>query len=219
MAQWLNTVFASFDYSILNAFSKLAENCGAFFTPFFKTITFLGEKGVIFIIAAVILMLFRKTRKVGICTFGAVACGALITNIILKDLVARLRPFQSSSIYYEWWIAVGCPTEDGYSFPSGHVTAIFAAMTAVFLTCNKKYAFIGFFAAIIMAASRCYLMAHYPSDVLFASIIGVLSAVAAYYVTKLIYYVANKYSSKKFFNFILYFNLLDLFVKPLNKKD
>ena len=52
----------------------------------------LGEKGIIFFLLALIFMCFSSERDTGVCVFGAVCCGALITNIILKDSIARPRP-------------------------------------------------------------------------------------------------------------------------------
>lgn len=62
---------------------------GAVLTPLMKVITFLGEKGIIFFLLALIFMCFSSERDTGVCVFGAVCCGALITNIILKDSIAR----------------------------------------------------------------------------------------------------------------------------------
>ena len=189
-ANWLNTSFAPFDDAILGAFHSLAESAGGFFTPFARIISFLGEKGIIFFALAVILMLFRKTRKAGICIFGAVCCGALLTNIIIKDMVARPRPFVSSEVYMAFREFIGLGAEDGFSFTRG-----------------KKYIVPAALVIVLMAASRNYLMAHYPTDVIAAAIIGAFSAVAAFYVTKLIYYILEKYSSTPFCRFILNFNL------------
>ena len=83
-AEWLNTFFYAYDAAILTALHSLAEACGGFFTPFFALITLLGEKGIIFFLAAAVMMLFKRTRRIGVCLFGAVCCGALITNICLK---------------------------------------------------------------------------------------------------------------------------------------
>ena len=65
IADWINTTFASFDYAIFNFMHYLQVNAGAFFTPFLKAFTFLGEDGWLTILAGVILLLFKKTRGIG----------------------------------------------------------------------------------------------------------------------------------------------------------
>ena len=129
---------------------------------------------------AFVLMMFAKTRKLGICLFGAVCCGALITNIILKDLIARPRPFEAMAPFLKYWKAVGSPAEDGFSFPSGHVTAAAAGMSAIMFVRGKKWILPSALYVFLMCFSRNYLMAHYPSDVLAASIVGLFSGFVAY---------------------------------------
>lgn len=182
-AAFLNSAFGWYDKGILTALH--AVRCG-FLTALFKFITLIGEKGIVFFLVALVLMCYPKTRKTGICLFGAVACGALITNIILKDWVARPRPF-SFDPYSQFWKDVGSPAEDGFSFPSGHVTAAAAGMISLRLMKGRRWTVPAIVWIVIMALARNYLMAHFPSDVLFAAIIGAGSAVIAYYITKLIY--------------------------------
>lgn len=187
MAQWLNTFFAGYDNAILSLMNKLADAAGGFLTPLMKVISFLGEKGIIMFLLALGLMCFSRTRKIGVCIFGAVCCGALITNIILKDLVARPRPFEYMAQYKNFWEAVGSPAEDGFSFPSGHVTAATAGMAALCFSRGKKWILPSVIVVLLMGISRNYLMAHFPSDVLFAVIIGLFSAYVAYLITRAIF--------------------------------
>ena len=98
-ALWLNTFFAGYDRAILTLMNGLGKILGVLLTPLMKLVTLLGEKGILFFLAALVLMCFARTRKIGVCLFGAVACGALITNIILKDWVARPRPFEAEELY------------------------------------------------------------------------------------------------------------------------
>ncbi len=192
VALWLNSFFSGYDYAILDFMNTLAVNAGGILTPIMKAVTFLGEKGIMFFLLAVILMLFPRTRKMGVCVFGAVCCGALISNIILKDMVERVRPFLDEANehymdYKSFWDAVGSPAEDGYSFPSGHVTAAAAGMLALVFTKGKKMIAPAILWIGLMMVSRNYLMAHYPSDVLFALIIGAVSALIAWGISTLIF--------------------------------
>lgn len=183
MAAWLNTMFAGFDQAIFAAFHAAAEAVGFALTPLFSAITFVGENGLCFFVLAFVLMVFRRTRRVGICMFLAICIGAFLTSIVIKDLVARPRPFESSDLFFTWWQFVGAPFEDGFSFPSGHVTAAMSAMTALALaTRSGKLALTGAGVVVLMAASRVYLMAHYPTDVLTACLVGALAALASWFV-------------------------------------
>lgn len=212
-AQWLDTVFASFDCAILSFYHILAETAGAFFTPFMNIISLSGEKGLLMFSIAFVLMLFKKTRKLGLCMFGAVCCGALLTSITIKPLVGRLRPFEASELYREFWIFTGSAVEDGFSFPSGHVTAAMAGSTALFLSRGKKYLWICLPYVILMGASRNYFAVHYPTDVIAAMIIGAISALLAFFIANFIYIFLEKHRHVKFFSFVLDFDVVKTFSK------
>ena len=206
-ALWLNTFFAGYDRAILTLMNGLGKILGVLLTPLMKLVTLLGEKGILFFLAALVLMCFARTRKIGVCLFGAVACGALITNIILKDWVARPRPFEAEELYRQFWMAIGSPAEDGFSFPSGHVTAAAAGMTALSLTRGKKWVWPSVIVVLVMAIARNYLMAHYPSDVLFAAVIGLASGFIAWQITKLIFRFLEEHDEQRWCALVLDFDL------------
>ena len=195
-ALWLDSSMAGFDHFWLSVHHFFAQYLGDVLTPIMRAITFLGEKGWIFFLLALLFMLTADKRDLGICIFGAVCCGALITNIILKDNVARLRPFESSVEYELWWNAVGSPAEDGFSFPSGHVTACAAGMTAITLMRGKKWIVPSVVIVLLMGISRNYLMAHYPSDVVAAILIGLFSGIVAWFITQIIFRYLNRWRKK-----------------------
>lgn len=196
-----------FDNEILSWLHALAESGGGFFTPLMRLITLIGEKGILMFLLSAILLCFPKTRKTGICIFGAVCCGALITNVILKDAVARLRPFEADALYRSWWEFVGAPAEKGFSFPSGHVTAAASGMLALCLIRGKKYILPAFAYVGLMSISRNYLMAHYPTDVLMAIFVGLFSALVACLITNMIYSLLLKNEANRFCAFILNFDI------------
>ena len=84
-------------------------------TPFWKVITFLGNAGWFWIVLAVALLVPKKTRRTGIAALLSLAVGFLITNVLLKNIVARPRPFDA---YTEIIPLITRPTD--FSFPSGH---------------------------------------------------------------------------------------------------
>ena len=207
MADAINTVFAGYDKLILSVLHFLSRFLGFLLTPLAKLVTFLGEKGIVFFLLALVLMCFAKTRKTGVCIFGAVCCGALITNVILKDWIARPRPFEGLELFRQWWEAVGSPAEDGFSFPSGHVTAAAAGMTALYRAEGKKYLKPGIIVVLVMMVSRNYLMAHYPSDVLFGALVGIGSGYLAWEITKWIFRFLEEHPDQQLCRFALEFDL------------
>ena len=167
IADWLNSVFAQYDYKILEALHQMAVSFQGILTPFFLLVSSFGTNGIGEILLGVVLLLFKKTRKTGVCVLVSLVMGLLITNVVVKNLVARPRPFADvTSIYHEWWRFVGGVWEGEYSFPSGHTTAIMAAITAVVINTKGKYRWLLFIFVILMGMSRNYLMVHYPSDIL-----------------------------------------------------
>lgn len=205
-AAFLQNLFEGFDHLFLSFYHSI---CCAPLTLLTKLITLIGEKGIIFFLAAVLMMCFSKTRKTGICLFGAVACGALITNIILKDLVARPRPFYFAP-YDDWYKAVGAPFEDDFSFPSGHATSAAAGMLALRLRNGKKWTVPAIVWVLLTCLSRNYLIAHYPSDVLIGSIIGAASAVIAWMITELIYRILSANEGTVWADFVLNWSIPDV---------
>ncbi len=215
-AQWLNQTFAEFDGAILEFYHRLAELCGVVLTPLMRAVSFTGDKGIVLLILALIFCLFSKTRKTGICMFGAICCGALMTNVILKETICRIRPYEASEFFRELWTFVGAHTESEFSFPSGHTTAAAAAATGLWLTRGKKYLAVSIPYVFLMAASRNYFLVHYPTDVIAGAAVGTFAGVIAYTITLFIYRVLKKYRDKKFSAFILNF---DLKAAILNLKD
>ena len=71
-----------FDYSILHFYHELAVIAGDVLTPIMNFITLIGEKGIIMFLISFVLMLFPKTRRSGVCIFGAVCCGFAVQKLI-----------------------------------------------------------------------------------------------------------------------------------------
>ena len=203
MSEWLNNSFATFDGACFNVMNGLAKCSGGFFTPFFKFVSFFGEGGIFFIILSLVLMLFQKTRKHGFTMLVAIGVGALFTNVIIKNAVARPRPFNASEEYRAFWEFVSAKEQSEYSFPSGHTTATMACMTALFWCANKKFSWLGMLFALVMAISRVYLIVHYATDVIAGLVIGAIAGTVAYFIFRCIYKKLRQYSSKPFCDFLL----------------
>jgi len=141
---------------------------------FFSNITRLGDKGYFWIAVTIILLLFRETRKMGLCCAISMLLGLLLTNIWLKNWVARIRPYEVIE-----GLKILVPAEHSFSFPSGHTTNSFAAGWVIYKMAPKKYGAWALALAIIIAFSRLFVGVHYPTDVLGGFIIGCGTATAA----------------------------------------
>ena len=221
IADFINTAFAPFDYAILSFFHALAESAGFILTPISEFFAIIGDNGYFSFLLAFVLLCFPKTRKVGICIIFAVGFGALFTNIAIKNIVARPRPYASDvAAFREWWQYVGAHLESEFSFPSGHTTAAVASMAALCIATPKKKAWLitpAIIYAVLMGASRNYLVVHYPSDVIAGFIVGTLAAVIACIVVNMIWSSVEKHSDKKLFAFALNFDIRRIFNK--NKEE
>ena len=138
-------------------------------------ITSLGNVGIIWIVLAVVLLILPKTRKAGIIVAVALLMDLILCNLILKNLVARVRPYDVNTA-----IAILIKKPLDFSFPSGHTAASFAAMTALFLAKMKKAWIAALILAVLIAFSRLYFYVHYPTDVLGGAVVGILSGIIGY---------------------------------------
>ncbi len=133
----------------------------------FVTISRLGDKGAVWIVCTILLCMFPKTRKAGICASFSLLLCLFAGNMILKPLFDRMRPYE-----FDTTLKIIIPLLKDGSFPSGHTMAAFAFAHSVGL-CFKKYRLFLFAFATLMGLSRIYLCVHYPTDVLFGFIFGI----------------------------------------------
>lgn len=149
---------------------------------FWKAVTFLGNSGWFWIAVSLLLIVPKKTRKIGITALAALILGALMTNVALKNLVQRVRPFDAVQGLIP---LVKRPLDS--SFPSGHACASFAAALVYYRMLPKIWGIGALVLAALIAFSRLYVGVHYPSDVLAGLIVGVLAAWAAMRLTEYIW--------------------------------
>ena len=145
-----------------------------FLTPVVKVITHLGDKGALWILITLALLCFRKTRRLGILCGIAMAIGLVVTNLVIKNWVARVRP-------YELIQGLECIVEKAHdwSFPSGHTTNSLACAWVIFRRAPKKWGVPALILAILISLSRLYVGIHYPTDMLGGAAIGIGSACLA----------------------------------------
>ena len=146
-------------------------------TLFWEEITDLGNGGLIWIILAVGLCLYKKTRGVGATAALAILLNVIVTNGILKLWVARPRPFTT----FEAINPLIAPPAD-FSFPSGHSACSFAVAFVLYQLLPKRYGIPALGLAACIGLSRLYLGVHYPTDVLAGVGIGCLAAEMAIWI-------------------------------------
>ena len=148
-------------------------------TPFLDKImvfiTRLGDAGIIWIVLSIVLLLIPKTRKSGAVMVAALVVDVLLCNIVLKNLVARTRPYDVNT-----GVHLLVAKLHDYSFPSGHTAASFASVTTLYLAGEKKLWKFALVLACLIAISRLYLYVHYPTDVLGGILFGVISGYLGY---------------------------------------
>lgn len=132
-------------------------------------VTSAGDAGAVWIVAAVGMICFKRTRTTGILMLAAIAATFVIGTLGLKHLFARPRPcvaFPDAGFY---------PCPSGFSFPSGHSISSFAAAGVLFFrkTAGRWFAVA---LAVLIAFSRMYLNVHYGTDVLAGGMLGVGAA-------------------------------------------
>ena len=143
-----------------------------FLSPVVKFITHLGDAGWCWILLAVILLIVKKTRKIGLVTAVSLLSSYVVNNLILKNLVARVRPYEAVD-----GLQRIIEAQSDFSFPSGHSASSFATAVVIFMLCPRKYGVPALVLAFLIALSRLYVGVHYPTDVLTGVISGTVIAV------------------------------------------
>jgi undecaprenyl-diphosphatase len=176
----------SIDWSILHWIHS-TFTCGLLDAVMPK-LTLLGNKGIVWSLAALGLICTKKYRRQGFFLLAALAAGVLVGNVFLKNWVARPRPCW---LDHSVRLLIARPSD--YSFPSGHTLS--SAIGATVLTlANRKFGWIAIPLAVLIAFSRLYLYVHFPSDVLGGALIGIILGSAVYFLGNAV--VKRKNSSR-----------------------
>lgn len=143
----------------------------------FQLITILGEQTIIVVIMVSIYWSYDKV--LGEYIVYSSLTGVLVNNSI-KDIFKMQRPIGEDGIR-----SLRVETATGYSFPSGHTQQATTFYGSLFMYTKKKWLYIlSIIVITLVGFSRMYLGVHYPKDVLFGVIFGVLTIIITNYLFK-----------------------------------
>ncbi len=167
-----------------------------FFNHFFKFISIISDKGLIWIALGIVLLFFKKTRKVGLITIIGVGASFFINSLILKNIFEKARPFVENPELATFIESIGMSLPDSYSFPSGHAFSSFCCAIIIGLGLKKNW-WSFYILATLVAFSRVFLCVHYPIDVIVGAMLGTIVGVCVYFVSCYILKKLDGFISKK----------------------
>jgi membrane-associated phospholipid phosphatase len=140
---------------------------------------FLWPSGILIILLAGCAATSQRIARLTIISlivrlefiFVAIALPGLVVTVV-KRLIGRVRPSALGPFAYvpfSW-------RPDYASMPSGHATTAFAAAVAIGALWPRARPLLWLY-ALVIAASRVVIAAHYPSDVIAGAFVGGFSAI------------------------------------------
>ena len=106
-------------------------------------------------------------RDTGRDAVEASILSGFLTNVVFKTTFGRERPYQSDGA------TVFKPFSSNASFPSGHATEAFTVASVIAMRSDGWVVpTVSYTVASLVAVSRVYQQAHFPSDVLAGAVFG-----------------------------------------------
>lgn len=89
----MDAIFDSFLSFDLGVFEWIQSIQSPILTSIMVVITTLGDEGIIFIAAGLVLFATKKYRKVGLAMLISLVVMLILNNLVLKEMLERVRPF------------------------------------------------------------------------------------------------------------------------------
>lgn len=157
-------------------------------TPIMTFITHLGDAGFVWIALTIACLVYVGTRRTGILMTFSLLLNTLANNLLLKNLLARTRPYEIVPGLQRIIEAQG-----DFSFPSGHTGCSFAAAVVICVMCPRRYGIAAMVLAVMIALSRLYVGVHFPTDVIGGALIGTAAALFVCWIYKKKYSEVEKH--------------------------
>jgi undecaprenyl-diphosphatase len=151
--------------------SPILDGIGIFFSNYLIYFLVLGF---------LFLVLVEKGPRRKLYRFAEGALTTILARGIVTELIRHfyyhLRPFE----FYGFTPLV---PESGASFPSGHMTFLFALAMAVWYA-NRKWGIVYFLLAAAVGIARIYVGVHWPYDIVGGIVIGVVCGIIVHQLLK-----------------------------------
>ncbi|MET8572855.1 phosphatase PAP2 family protein [Streptomyces sp. NPDC004783] len=155
------------DVELLYDINGLAKDAPHWFD---RVMEFVGEYGLLFAIALLVLWCWWGVRRrggedaassVAALVWAPLAAGvAVLVNVPIRGFVERPRPFNDHE-----GLEVLVAGKDDFSFVSDHATLCMALAVALFVA-NRKFGIGAIVLAVFGGFIRVYMGVHYPTDVI-----------------------------------------------------
>ena len=89
----MDAIFDSFLSFDLGVFEWVQSIQNSILTSIMVIITTLGDEGIIFIAAGLVLFFTKKYRKIGLAMLISLVVMLILNNLVLKEMLERVRPF------------------------------------------------------------------------------------------------------------------------------
>lgn len=89
----MDAIFDSFLNFDLGVFEWIQNIQNPILTSIMVVITTLGDEGIIFIAAGLVLFVTKKYRKIGLAMLISLVVMLVLNNLVLKEMLERVRPF------------------------------------------------------------------------------------------------------------------------------
>ena len=159
------------DESVFHALNQAGSNV---FLDALMT-AFTVVMGISFVMATFAIVLWLRGRKELAIDYLVLIALASILAEVIKMVTDRQRPFDVLPNVNTISL-LGLTSASGPAFPSGHAARAFAVAALLSFGRGPRIYVISFALAGCVAVSRVYLGLHWPSDVLFGALLGIVTA-------------------------------------------